>query len=193
MIRSLQGTVRKQEIPFVILEVGGIGYDVQCTLPLWEKLEEGKETKLSLFTFVREDRLELFGFPSEVERRLFSHFLSVPGIGPRTALQLCGVPGSILARAVETEDARVLSSLKGIGKKMAEKLLVELQALVEKGVIREGKGDGGSEGEGVIDHDALEALTNLGYDERSVLTSLRKLPRGLQSTEERVKHVLQTL
>src|SRR3989344_5212544 len=194
MIRSLHGTVRKQEIPFVILEVGGVGYDVQCTLPLWEKLEEGKETKLSLFTFVREDRLELFGFPSESERKLFCHFLSVPGIGPRTALQLCGVPSSVLTRAVETQDARSLSSLKGVGKKMAEKLLVELQSLVEKGILRstKGKGEGGGE-DGVIDHDALEALTNLGYDERSILTHLRKLPRGLKSTEERVKHVLQTL
>jgi Holliday junction DNA helicase RuvA len=193
MLRSLRGTIRKAELPFIILDVGGVGYDVQCTLPLWEKLEEGTEAQIATFTFVREDRLELFGFPSEVERKLFSHFLSVPGIGPRTALQLCGVPVSVLARAVETQDARSLSSLKGIGKKMAEKLLVELQALVEKGILRASKGGGEGEDEGMIDHDALEALTNLGYDERSILTHLRKLPRGLKTTEERVKHVLQTL
>lgn len=192
MIRSLQGTVRKAELPFVTIEVAGVGYEVQCTLPLFETLEEGREAQIFTYTFVREDRLELFGFMAETDRKLFCHFLSVPGIGPRTALQLCGVPGSVLARAVETQDARALSSLKGIGKKMAEKLLVELQSLVEKGVLRPSGGGGGGE-EGTIDHDAVEALTNLGYDERSVLTHLRKLPKGLRSTEERVKHVLQTL
>lgn len=191
MIRSLRGTVRKGELPFVTLEIGGVGYEVQCTLPLWEKLTEGEQALISIYTFVREDRLELFGFLSESDRKLFCHFLSVPGIGPRTALQLCGVPNTVLARAVETQDARALSSLKGVGKKMAEKLLVELQALVEKGVLCPSVGEGG--GEGIIDHDALEALTNLGYDERSILTHLRRLPKGLRSTEERVKHVLQTL
>ncbi len=193
MIRSLKGFVRKAELPFITIEVSGVGYEVQCTLPLYEKLEEGREAEVHTYTFVREDRLELFGFSAETDRKLFCHFLSVPGIGPRTALQLCGVPGSVLARAVETQDARALSSLKGIGKKMAEKLLVELQSLVEKGVLRSTKGEGEGGDEGMIDHDALEALTNLGYDERSILRSLRMLPKGLRSTEERVKHVLQTL
>ncbi|MEK7137238.1 MAG: Holliday junction branch migration protein RuvA [Patescibacteria group bacterium] len=190
MIRSLRGTVRKSDIPFVTLEVAGVGYEIQCTLPLWEVLLEGADAQLHTYTFVREDRLELFGFPSESDRRLFCHFLNVPGIGPRTALQLCGVPQGHLVRAVESQDARMLSALKGIGKKMAEKLLVELQSLAEKGILRSSAEAGSSL---AIDADALEALRSLGYDERTVLARLRDVPKDVKTTEGRVKHVLQTL
>jgi Holliday junction DNA helicase RuvA len=184
--------VQKGEIPLVTLDVGGVGYEVQCTLPLWERVQEGREATIHTYTFVREDRLELFGFPTAAERRLFCHFLAVPGVGPRTALQLCSVPASILTHAVREQDARTLALLKGIGKKMAEKLLVELQSLVEKGILMASPvGEGGVPGG--IDHDALEALANLGYDRRTVLGRLQKLPKSLKTTEERVKHVLQTL
>ena len=192
MIRSLRGIVRKGEVPVITLEVQGVGYEIACALPLWEVLQEGGSAHIHTYTFVREDRLELFGFRSDVDRKLFCHFLSVPGVGPRTALQLCGVPTSVLAHAVEAQDARCLSALKGIGKKMAEKLLVELQSLVEKGILLPVSSDG-AVAAGDIDHDALEALTNLGYDQRSMLLHLRKLPKDLRTTEERVKHALQTL
>ena len=184
--------IRKGDVPFVTLDVQGVGYEVCCTLPLWETAREGDEALLHTYTFVREDRLELFGFGTEAERRLFCHFLSVPGIGPRTAMQLCGVSASTLARAVTEQDARVLASLKGIGKKMAEKLLLELQSLMEKGILTATPGMEGG-GESGVDHDALEALAKLGYDERSMMARLRKLPKNLRTTEERVKHVLQTL
>ena len=192
MIRSLRGRVHKSEIPLVTLDVAGVGYEVQCAMPLWEKLAEGEEAHVYTFTFVREDRLELFGFAAEADRKLFCHFLGVPGVGPRTALQLCGVPMGVLTHAVKMQDARSLSSLKGIGKKMAEKLLVELQTFVEKGILL--PAERWEEGiAGGIDADALEALTNLGYDSRSILERLRRLPKTVRTTEERVKHVLQTL
>lgn len=175
----------------ITLEVQGVGYEVQCTLPLWEKLREGETALVHTYTFVREDRLDLFGFPGEAERRLFCRFLSVPGIGPRTALQLCGVPLSVLTHAVKEQDARTLATLKGIGKKMAEKLLVELQSLLEKGILPAAGSK--AESDGIVDHDALEALTNLGYDRRAILSHLQKLPKKLRTTEERVKYVLQTL
>lgn len=191
MIRSLRGVVHKGELPLVTLDVQGVGYEVQCTLPLFEKLQGGEEALLHIYTFVREDRLELYGFPGESERKLFCHFLSVPGVGPRTALQLCSVPASILAHAAREQDARTLATLKGIGKKMAEKLLVELQSLAEKGILGSAASDEATSD--VMDHDALEALANLGYDRRSMLSRLQKLPKDLRTTEERVKHVLQTL
>jgi len=173
------------------VDVGGVGYGVQCTNGLWETAKDGEEMRVHTYTFVREDRLELFGFQSDNERKLFTHFLSIPGIGPRTALLLCGISVGVLMRAVETNDTRALSSLKGIGKKMAEKLLLELQTLVEKGVIS-GTSSSCDAESGIVDEDALEALTNLGYDRRSIINSLREV-KGLKTTEERVKKVLQTL
>lgn len=192
MISSLRGTITKHEVPFVTLEVQGVGYHVQCTTSFYETAREGSEAHIHTFTFVREDRLELFGFASQNERKLFTHFLSISGIGPRTALQLCSVPMSVLAHAVENEDTRSLSSLKGIGKKMAEKLLIELASLAEKGVLVATPGES-SVLPAEVDADALEALTNLGYDRRSVLKSLKEVPGDIESTEGRVKHVLQVL
>jgi Holliday junction resolvasome RuvABC DNA-binding subunit len=84
----------------------------------------------------------------------------------------------------------MLSALKGIGKKMAEKLLVELQSLAEKGILRSSAEAGSSL---AIDADALEALRSLGYDERTVLACLRDVPKDVKTTEGRVKHVLQSL
>jgi holliday junction DNA helicase RuvA len=192
MISSLRGIITKHEIPFVTFDVQGVGYHVQCTANFWETAQEGSEACVHTFTFVREDRLELFGFSSSNERKLFTHFLSIPGIGPRTALLLCSVPINVLVHAVVNEDTRALSNLKGIGKKMAEKLLVELQSLAEKGVLDATSSDvSGIPAE--VDEDAAEALANLGYDRRSIVSKLKKVPKDLASTEDRVKYVLQAL
>jgi Holliday junction DNA helicase RuvA len=193
MICSLRGRVKKNEAPFITLDVQGVGYAVQCTTSFFDDVKEGEEAEVHTFTFVREDRLELFGFASANERKLFTHFLAIAGIGPRTALQLCSVPMVVLAHAVENEDTRTLSNLKGIGKKMAEKLLVELASLAEKGVLISSGPVSSSDLPAEVDHDALEALTNLGYDRRSVLRKLKEIPSDVGTTEGRVKHVLQAL
>ncbi len=192
MISSLRGTITKHEAPQATVDVQGVGYAVQCTMNLWENLKEGEESHVHIYTLVREDRLELFGFSSENERTLFTNFLSIAGVGPRTALNLSSVPMNVLAHAVEHEDTRALSNLKGIGKKMAEKLLVELQSLAEKGVLVASSSSSESL-PAEVDEDALEALANLGYDRRSVLRKLRDVPKDVTTTEGRVKHVLQAL
>ena len=191
MISSLKGIVSKQETPFLTIDVAGVGYEVQCTAGLWEVAKEGGELSVDVYTFVREDRLELFGFSSHNERKLFVQCLSIPGVGPRMALQICSTPMSVLAHAVENQDTRALSTLKGVGKKMAEKLLVELESLAEKGLLVVTAGDN-AELPAEVDHDALEALVNLGYDRRSMLTQLKGVS-GAKTTEERVKRVLQAL
>ena len=168
-----------------------MGYEVQCTNDVWEKAKEGEEMILHTYTFVREDRLDLFGFADARERKLFTHFLAVAGVGPRIALQLCSVPANILCHAVDNDDTRALSSLKGIGKKMAEKLLLELQSMMEKGVLVPSSGTKGAVAS-AIDEDALEALTNLGYDRRSMMQRLQEV-KDAKTTEERVKRVLQML
>lgn len=192
MISSLRGTIAKHEVPWVTVDVGGVGYAVQCVLGLWEALQEGKEAHLHIFTLVREDRLELFGFSSIPERTLFLRFLDIAGVGPRTALNLASVPAGILYHAAENNDARALSALKGIGKKMAEKLLVELKALVEKGILV-ASGASGSGNSDPMDEDVIEALANLGYDRRIIMKKLRELPKEAETTEERVKGLLQVL
>ena len=192
MISSLRGIVTKNEVPWITVDVLGVGYAVQCTSGLYEKVIEGVEFHIFTYTFVREDRLELFGFGSLREKKLFVHALDIPGVGPRTALNLSSIPMNVLLHAVENEDARTLSAVKGIGKKMAEKLLVELQSLAEKGILVAETGSAYAL-PAEVDEDALEALANLGYDRRSILRKLKEVPHDLQTTEARVRHVLQTL
>jgi len=192
MISSLRGVILKHDVPWITVDVSGVGYAVQCTSSLYENVAEGSEAQLFTYTFVREDRLELFGFASPAERKLFTYTLDIPGVGPRTALQICSVPMNILLHAVENEDARTLSSLKGIGKKMAEKLLVELQSLAEKGIIVT-SGDTQGSVSAALDEDVLEALAHLGYDRKAILRKLREIPSDVKSTEEKVKLVLQAL
>ena len=189
MIRSLHGKIGKREAPFMTIDVSGVGYEVQCTDSLFEFASEGEEAIVQIYTFVREDRLELFGFRTDIERQLFVNFLSIPGVGPRTALQLCAVPVNVLYHAVEHQDARSLSAIKGVGKKMAEKLLVELASLAEKGILVESSGDPKV---GLVDEDALEALANLGYDKKTIIKRLQEVSEA-KTTEERVKKVLQSL
>jgi len=192
MISSLRGVILKHDVPWITVDVSGVGYAVQCTSGLYESVAEGSEAQLFTYTFVREDRLELFGFASAAERKLFTHTLDIPGVGPRIALQICSVPMNILLHAVENEDARTLSSLKGIGKKMAEKLLVELQSLAERGIIVT-SGDTQGSLSAALDEDVLEALANLGYDRKAILRKLREIPGDVKTTEEKVKLVLQAL
>lgn len=189
MISLLRGITNKCQMPIITIDVNGVGYEVQCTANLFDFVKEGEEAQVHIYTFVREDRLELFGFKSEIERQLFVQLLSIPGVGPRMALQLCSVPQSVLCHAVEHQDTRSLSSLKGVGKKMAEKLLVELSSLVEKGVLTTSSDDAPV---GAIDEDAIEALANLGYDRRSIVKRLQEMGDA-KTTEERVKRVLQAL
>lgn len=191
MISQLRGIVTKHEVPVLTVDVAGVGYEVQCVLPLWERLSDGEEVCIHIFTYVREDRLDLYGFSSAAERKLFLHFLNISGVGPKMALQLAAVPPSVLAGIVAHEDTRLLSSLKGVGKKMAEKLLLELSSLEEKGILDTAAASTGGI-PGSVDEDALEALVNLGYDRRMITRKLAEMPE-VTTTEERVKAVLRSL
>ena len=173
----------------VTVDVAGVGYKVSVPIDVWENLEEGANRMLWISTYVREDRFDLYGFSDAAGKRMFDEFLKLPGVGPKTALELCAVPRSLFAQAIRSDDHRLLSSIKGIGKKTAEKLLVELKSLDEK---RPGMfADAGTRGS--FDQDAISALTALGYDQQTVMHALKELSPALASTEERVAAALRSL
>ncbi len=189
MIAHLRGAVHKMDLGEVTVDVAGVGYKVSVPLDVWEKLEEGANRMLWISTYVREDRFDLYGFADAAGKRMFEEFLKLPGVGPKTALELCAVPRSLFAQAIRSDDHRLLSSIKGIGKKTAEKLLVELKSLDEK---RPGMfADAGTRGS--FDQDAISALTALGYDQQTVMHALKELSPALASTEERVAAALRSL
>ncbi len=190
MIAHLRGAVHRMDLGEVTVDVAGVGYKVSVPIDVWEKLEEGTQRMLWISSYVREDRFDLYGFLDAAGRTMFEEFLKLPGVGPRTALELCAVPRSLFAQAIQTDDHRLLTSIKGIGKKTAEKLLVELKSLDEKrpGMFAESDGK-----RSPFDQDAISALTALGYDQQTVLHALKELPPALVSTEERVAAALRSL
>jgi len=187
MIARLTGTVHKLIEPQLIVDVSGVGYLISCPSDLWMDLEEGADVTISIATYVREDRLDLFGFRHFADRELFFALLQSSGIGPKTALHILGVPKADLIQAALSQEAKLLSGVRGLGPKLASKVIVELKSLLERGLLVAEVGDVVS---GVPDQEAVEALTALGFDIRTILAHLRGVPKKLKTTEERVRHVL---
>ena len=193
MLYALTGTVQKIDIPHVAVDVAGVSYLASLPHPVWDSLENGETTTLIIYTLVREDRLDLFGFRTASDRSFFIALLNLSGIGPKLALELCSIPRELLVSAADQEDAGILSSIKGVGRKTAEKLLVDLKSMFEKHpewamlVLAPG------EKRATFDADAIAALTSLGYDQSSVLDALKKIPAKLQRTEDRVAAALRSL
>jgi len=191
MFAHLRGIITRHAPGTVTVDVGGIGYRVLVPLDVWERIEDGATTKLWITSYIREDRFDLFGFLSVQSRILFEELLNIAGIGPRTALELCSVPRGLLAMAIRQEDAATLTSIKGIGRKTAEKLLLELKSVGEKHPDLFSGTEAGSISS--IDPDAAAALEALGYDAPTITRALKALPADLATTEERVTAALRSL
>lgn len=128
MIGRLKGIVESREGELCLLDVGGVCYELTCSLQTIDLLVVGERTRLEVFTHVREDQLALFGFATVLEKELFLALLSVNGVGPKMAIKiLSAAPVSHIARAVESGDVKALSALPKVGKKTAEQLIVSLK------------------------------------------------------------------
>lgn len=128
MIGRLKGIVESREAETCLLDVGGVCYELTCSLQTIDTLVLGERTRLEVFTHVREDQLALFGFATVLEKELFMALLSVNGVGPKMAIKiLSAAPVSHIARAVEAGDVKALSQLPKVGKKTAEQLIVSLK------------------------------------------------------------------
>ncbi len=177
MIGRLSGTLAAVEENLVLIEVGGVGYEVRLPPSLKEQLPSlGEPVTLHIRTLFNEDEgILLFGFLEPAQRRLFDLLITVSGVGPRLALNLMGAgEPNALARAIARKDTRYLKSLPGVGAKLAERLALELsdkvaQFAFERQVERLAAATRAS----AIDLDALvDGLTQLGYTRREAQTAL---------------------
>lgn len=164
MIGRLSGRLVSLRPGRILLDVGGVGYEVAVSLQSYaelERLSNRQQVELSIHTHVREDQIALFGFASEGERELFELLLQVSGIGPRLALTiLSGLPFGELAEALRKGDLERLVTIPGIGRKTAERLVVELRDRVAGGLVA-GGAEAGSKGS--VEKDLVDALVHLGY------------------------------
>jgi len=161
VIGRLVGRLASKATDHVILDVGGVGYFVQIPLSTFYELPEAESpASLWIHTYVREDALALYGFLTERERSLFLMLIGVAGIGPRVALTvLSGMPPADLIEALRGADVRRLMAVPGVGKKTAERMVLEL---AEK-VARIGGEPSAARTPAVATEDVVSALVNLGY------------------------------
>ena len=184
MIARLRGTLVDKSPSRLVIEVGGVGYDVQIPLSTFYPLgEPGADVVLRVYTHVREDALALFGFGTPLEHQLFERLIAINGVGPKLALAvLSGIEPSELIRAVRSQDVVRLTKIPGVGRKTAERIALELKDRLPP-VPGEGEpGPPGSAAEDEQRSDLLSALLNLGYPpgpaENALDTALAGTPHG---------------
>ena len=178
MIARLEGVLKEKRPQEVVLDVGGVGYEVRVPLSTFVKLpDEGKTVSLCIHTHVREEALQLYGFVSEQDRAVFRLLLGISGVGPRLALAiLSGLPAESLLSAVRQGDLPALVAVPGVGKKTAERIMIDLR---DRASELESSGET-QPGQDNVERSTVSALLNLGYPpayaERAVRKALDRLP-----------------
>lgn len=187
MIGSIEGVVKAVRGTYFLVSVGGIGYKVAVLKETLARTKAGADVALWTYLAVREDVLDLYGFVHEEELRLFEQLLTVSGIGPKSALAVLDIASvETLRSAISAGNAGYLTSVSGIGKKTAEKIVLELKDKVSAG-------EGGSSEALKGDQEALEAMRSLGYSAAEARDALRKVPNDVTSGNERLRQALKLL
>lgn len=160
MIAHLRGRLLSKTPQAAVVEASGVGYEVAISIPTFTALPaEGNEVSLLIHTHVREDALALFGFMSKTEKRLFEKLLGISGIGPKLALTvLSGLPPERLVAAIHSQDHATLTRIPGVGKKTAERIVLELKDKLDELAPTTFAGIATP-----VSEDVLSALVNLGY------------------------------
>lgn len=189
MISLLEGTIEFKGEKFVVVNVNGVGYKVYLSLDTLLKIpEKSGKVKLWTYQYVREDTLALYGFLNFAELVFFEMLIGISGIGPKGALGILGVaPLDTLKKAIAAGDTSYLTRVSGIGRKTAEKVVLELKEKM-------------AGGKNMIDApelkeeaDALDALVSLGYSQREAREALAGVPRDITSAEKRIREALKKM
>ncbi len=189
MISFIQGKIiSKKENRLTVLTAGWVGYEVGLQANKLNKLKVGDEVGLHTYLALRENAMELYGFENEVDKELFLNFLSVSGIGPKTAMHLLSL-GTVdeISNAIGRGDVAYLTNVSGIGKKTAERIVVELKSKVQKSVKSIKSGDGEVLG------DVVQALTGLGYSAEEARETVKDLKTEGKDAGRLVKEALRRL
>jgi len=183
VIAHLTGTLLEKHEQRLIVDVGGVGYDVNVPLSTFYTVgDPGSRVALRVHTHVREDALQLFGFATALELSLFQKLIGVSGIGPKVALSvLSGIEPADLVRAIRQSDVARLVRIPGVGKKTGERLVLELKDRLPQAAASEPEAPA-AEGDDVR-ADLLSALANLGYQRAAIEKTVEKVMRQSTTTE----------
>lgn len=196
MISFLNGVVVEKQPTRLVVDVGGVGYEVFIPLSSYDRSPaRGESIRILIHDHVREDTHQLYGFMTEGERRMFVMLMGVSGIGPKLALSaLSGLSVRDLINSVVNSDVKRLSSISGIGRKIAERIVVDLRDRLSEGDVLEATGGEQSATDGVNVRDAVMALIALGYKQavarKMVGDALRETAPSDATVEDIVKKAL---
>jgi holliday junction DNA helicase RuvA len=184
MIGHLEGTVLKIAPLYAIVSTGGVGYKVAATKQTLSSLKAGENAALWTHLAVREQALDLYGFSEEESLRFFELLLTVSGIGPKSALAILDIAEvETLRSAISSGNASYLTKVSGIGRKTAEKIVIELRDKIGAGIDMMGAALTG-------DSEAMEAMRSLGYSAQEARDALRKVPADIEKSSERLREAL---
>lgn len=189
MIRYLSGVVVSKDIDSVTLDVHDVGYGVRVSATDYDQLTQGDTAKLFIYEHIREDAYDLFGFVAIGSKDLFNQLISVKNVGPKVALAVMSIGSESAVRgAIASGDVKLLQSAKGVGKRAAEQMVVELRdkvglvaSLEAETIVTRGGVD--------MNDEAVQGLIALGYSESDAQKSLDSIDKSLP-TEERIKQAL---
>lgn len=186
MIAYISGEVLLKEFNYLILRNSGIGYKIYSTESELSRLSLGDEVAFWIFENIKEDRYDLFGFIEQSSLRMFETILGVNGAGPKAALAILNI-GTIpdLKEALLTSNAKYIQQASGVGKKLAERLILELSGRLSETALE----NNSSKMKDYEDDEAYQALVSLGYSPKDAAKALEKVDKSL-STEERIKQAL---
>lgn len=184
MIGYISGLVIDKNLKSIIVLAQSVGYKISATTELISNVQIDQKIQLFIHTSVREDDISLFGFQKKDELEFFEQLISVSGIGPKIAMDIISAPIGITKNAIINGDTAVLTKIKGLGNKTAERLILELKNKITPCGI-------GSIGEiRSYSEEAVDALVGLGYEKYQVIKSLSKIPSDIKKTEDVIKYFL---
>jgi len=197
MIGRLQGTILEKQPPSILIDVQGVGYELEASMSTFYQLPDcGENITLHTHLVVREDAQLLYGFYSLSERQMFRNLIKISGVGPKLALTiLSGMSAEDFSRCIMDGDSKALTRLPGVGKKTAERLVIELKDRLEKDDSIKLPGSTGTtaniERQANPVNDAVSALISLGYKAQQASQMIRDIDVEAKSTEEIIRAALQ--
>jgi Holliday junction DNA helicase RuvA len=187
MIAKIKGTLEYIEDNYAVVDVGGVGYKIFASPHTLGKIAGAKEVELYTHTQVREDIWALYGFANREELKMFELLISVSGVGPKAGLGILAIADPKTIRtAVLNEDSSILTRVSGVGKKTAERVILELQNKVADLPESERK-------DAMAGNDALDALVVMGYSSGEAREALKMVAKDVTDVGERVKAALRNL
>jgi Holliday junction DNA helicase RuvA len=194
MIAYIDGKLAYKDPTFVIIDVAGVGYHIKISLQTYSALKEGERCRLQTYLHIKEDAHTLYGFSENAEKRLFLDLISVSGIGPNTALMmLSSLSYAEIQQAIVSEDLRTIQSIKGIGSKTAQRVILELKDKIKKSMFAGDVPNFPTTANNTIRNEALSALVTLGIPknvaEKSIDTIIKQ-EGGQLSIEQLIKKAL---